>query len=230
MYGAAAGNCPERAAAGSRHSLRRQTKPIVMKYLMFALALACGIMTSCTGAQNESAMEKNETLENLKTRRSIRAYEERMPPKDLIEKVLEAGTYAPTGKGSQSPVIVAVTDKATRDKLSRMNAAVMGMDSDPFYGAPVVVVVLADRKFPTYLYDGSLVMGNLLNAAHAAGLGSCWIHRAKEVFDSDEGKALLKEWGIEGDYEGIGNCILGYSAQEAPAPKPRKADYIRFIE
>lgn len=202
----------------------------MMRYLMLTAALALGILTSCTSAKNESAMEQNETIENLKTRRSIRAYTGQMPPKELLEQVIEAGTYAPTGKGNQSPIIVAVTNKAMRDSLSKLNAAVMGTSSDPFYGAPAVLVVLADRKYPTYLYDGSLVMGNLMNAAHAAGLGSCWIHRAKEVFDSEEGKALLKAWGIEGDYEGIGNCIIGYPAQEAPAPKPRKADYVHFIE
>ena len=201
-----------------------------MKYFIITIALAFGIMTSCTNAQNGSQMDTNETLENLKTRRSIRAYTDQMPAKELLEKVLEAGTYAPTGKGSQSPIIIAVTDKEMRDLLSRLNAGVMGADNDPFYGAPAVLVVLADRNCPTYLYDGSLVMGNLLNAAHAVGLGSCWIHRAKEVFDSPEGKALLKDWGIEGDYEGIGNCIIGYPAQEAPAPKPRKADYVHFIE
>lgn len=201
-----------------------------MKYLMLSIALAFGIMTSCANAQNGTTMDKNETIENLKTRRAIRSYEDKMPPKELIMQVAEAGTYAPTGMGRQSPVIIAVTDKATRDKLSRLNAEVMGSNSDPFYGAPAVLVVLADRNCPTYLYDGSLVMGNLMNAAHAVGLGSCWIHRAKEVFDSEAGKALLKEWGVEGDYEGIGNCIIGYPAQEAPAPKPRKADYIRFVE
>ena len=187
-------------------------------------------MTACSNAQNRTEMVQNETLENLKTRRAIRSYTDSVPSMELIRQITEAGTYAPTGKGNQSPIIVAVTDKATRDKLSQLNAAVLGGTNDPFYGAPVVLIVLADRQYPTYLYDGSLVMGNLMNAAHAVGLGSCWIHRAKEVFDSEEGKALLKEWGIEGDYEGIGNCILGYPAQEAPAPKPRKADYIRFIE
>lgn len=175
-------------------------------------------------------MKQNETLENLKTRRAIRAYQDKMPAMELIEQVVEAGTYAPTGMGRQSPIIVAVTNKEMRDSLSRMNAKVMGADNDPFYGAPVVLVVLADRNCPTYLYDGSLVMGNLLNAAHAVGLGSCWIHRAKEVFESEEGKALLKAWGIEGDYEGIGNCILGYPAQAAPTPKLRKPDYVHYVK
>ena len=201
-----------------------------MKYFMLSIALLVGVLASCSDAQKETGMKKNETLENLKTRRAIRAYQEKAPDAALIEQVVEAGTYAPTGMGRQSPIIVAVTDRATRDSLSRMNARVMGSDSDPFYGAPVVLVVLADRTVPTHVYDGALVMGNLLNAAHAVGLGSCWIHRAKEVFDTEEGKALLRSWGIEGDYEGIGNCILGYPAQEAPAPKPRKPDYVRWVK
>lgn len=169
-------------------------------------------------------------LNVLLTRRGIRSYTDQMPPHKLLEKILEAGTYAPTGMGAQSPVIVAVTDRATRDRLSRMNAAVMGRDGDPFYGAPVVFVVLADRTKPTYVYDGALVMGNLMNAARAVGLGSRWIHRAREVFDSPEGKALLAEWGLEGDYEGIGNCIIGYPDGPIPEPKPRKADYIHWVE
>ncbi|HIW97557.1 MAG TPA: nitroreductase [Candidatus Tidjanibacter gallistercoris] len=174
----------------------------------------------------------NVVLENMKTRRSIRGYDpDRMPAKELIERVAEAGTYAPTGMGMQAPRIVAVTNGAVRDRLSALNAAVMGTASDPFYGAPAVLVVLADRSRPTYLYDGSLVMGNLLNAAYAVGLGSCWIHRAKEVFDSPEGKALLQEWGIEGDYEGIGHCVLGYPLTgAAPEAKPRKADYVVWVE
>ncbi len=171
-----------------------------------------------------------EALDDLKTRRSIRAYKAEIPAQELIDKVVEAGTYAPTGIGLQSPVIVVVTNKAVRDRLSQMNAAVLGVNTDPFYGAPVVLVVLADRSRITYMQDGSLVMGNLMNAAHAVGLGSCWIHRAKEVFDSPEGKAFLKEWGIEGDYEGIGHCILGYAAGEAPEPKPRKENYVYYVK
>lgn len=173
---------------------------------------------------------QNQTLEVLKTRRSIRSYESKMPNKELIAKVLEAGTYAPTGRGTQSPIIVAVTNKEVRDRLSQINAKILGSSSDPFYGAPVVLVVLADKQYRTYLYDGALVMGNLMNAAHAVGLGSCWIHRAKETFESPEGKALLKEWGIEGDYEGIGNCILGYPAGKAPQPKPRKSGYVYHVD
>ena len=153
-----------------------------------------------------------------------------MPQQALLDQIAQAGTYAPTGMGAQSPLIVEVTNKAMRDKLSKLNAAVLGTTSDPFYGAPVVFVVLADRMRSTYLYDGSLVMGNLLNAAHALGLGSCWIHRAREVFDSADGRALLKEWGIEGNYEGIGHCIVGYPAGETHTPAPRKSGYVRCIK
>ena len=201
-----------------------------MKSYILSTALLLGILTACSNTQDTTDMSKNETIENLKTRRAIRSYQSTVPDKELLAQVIEAGTYAPTGMGRQSPIIVAVTDKAVRDRLSQLNAAVMGADNDPFYGAPAVLVVLADRSVPTYLYDGSLVMGNLMNAAHALGLGTCWIHRAKEVFDSEEGKALLKEWGIEGDYEGIGNCIIGYPAQENPQPKPRKANYVYYVE
>lgn len=199
---------------------------------MTILAAVCMLLcASCSNPKNETMKSDDKgALEVMKTRRSIRAYENRVPEKALLDKVLEAGTYAPTGMGKQSPVIVAVTNKEMRDSLSRMNARVMGADTDPFYGAPVLLVVLANKDVPTYLYDGSLVMGNLLNAAHAVGLGSCWIHRAKEVFETEEGKALLRQWGIEGNYEGIGNCIIGYPAQEAQAAAPRKADYIHYVE
>ena len=171
----------------------------------------------------------NETLKTLKERRSCRSYKPDPVPAEVLDQILEAGLYAPTGMGRQSPVMIAVTDRETRDKLSRMNAAVMGASSDPFYGAPAVIVVLADRKVPTYLYDGSLVMGNLMNAAHALGVASCWIHRAKEEFDSEEGKAILRSLGIEGDYEGIGHCILGYAAEPEKPAVPRKENYIRRI-
>lgn len=172
----------------------------------------------------------SETLENIKTRRSIRQFKDTPVPKELIEKICEAGTYAPTGMGKQSPIIVAVTNPTVRNKLSKLNADIMNGTNDPFYGAPVVLVVLADKERGTYLYDGSLVMGNMMLAAHDLGLGSCWIHRAKEVFESEEGKALLKEWGIEGDYEGIGNCIIGYPDGKEPVAKPRKSDYVYYID
>ena len=171
----------------------------------------------------------NETLKTLMERRSCRSYKPDPVPAEILNQILEAGTYAATGMGRQSPIMIAVTDKKVRDHLSKMNAAVMGAGTDPFYGAPVVIVVLADRSVPTYLYDGSLVMGNLMNAAHSLGIASCWIHRAKEEFDSEEGKALLKQLGIEGDYEGIGHCILGYAVREAGTAAPRKENYIRTI-
>ena len=171
----------------------------------------------------------NETLKTLIERRSCRSYKPDPIPAEILDQILEAGTYAATGMGRQSPIMIAVTNKKVRDQLSKMNAAVMGASNDPFYGAPVVIIVLADRSVPTYLYDGSLVMGNLMNAAHALGIASCWIHRAKEEFNSDEGKAILKQLGIEGDYEGIGHCILGYAAQEIKATAPRKENYIRKI-
>ena len=171
-----------------------------------------------------------EAIENLLTRRSIRKYKPDMIPEDILEKILTAGTYAATGMGRQSPIIIAVTDKNTRDRLSKMNAAVMGSDSDPFYGAPVVLVVLADKSIGTYKYDGSLVMGNLMNAAHALGIASCWIHRAKEEFESEEGKKILRSLGITGNYEGIGHCILGYADRDIPLPKERKENYIYRIK
>ena len=171
----------------------------------------------------------NETLKTLTERRSCRSYRPDPIPEEIMDQILEAGTYAATGMGKQSPVMIAVTDTETRNRLSRMNAAVMGSSADPFYGAPVVIVVLADRNVGTYLYDGSLVMGNLMNAAHALGIASCWIHRAKEEFDSAEGKAILKDLGIEGDYEGIGHCILGYAARENGPAAPRKKNYIYRI-
>lgn len=168
----------------------------------------------------------NETLKNLEERRSIRKYKDEQIRDEQLNEILEAGTYAPTGMGAQSPVMVVIQDKETIKELSKMNADVMGTNSDPFYGAPTVIVVLADKNRLTYVEDGSLVMGNLMNAAHAVGVDSCWIHRAKEVFESEKGKELLKKWNIEGDYVGIGNCILGYRDCQYPKAKPRKAGYI----
>lgn len=172
----------------------------------------------------------NEAMQNLLTRRSIRKYKPDMVPEDVLARVIEAGTYAATGMGRQSPVIIAVMDRSVRDKLAKMNGDILGWDQDPFYGAPVVLIVLADKSIPTYLYDGSLVMGNLMNAAHAEGLGSCWIHRAKEEFESEEGKEILKSLGIEGDLEGIGHCILGYADENAAEPAERKAGYVYYIK
>ena len=167
-----------------------------------------------------------ETLTTLKTRRSCRAYKPEQVEEEKLQAILEAGTYAATGMGKQSPIILVIRDPEIRSKLMKLNAAAMGMDIDPFYGAPDLLVVLANRDIPTYLYDGSLVMGNLMNAAADLGVASCWIHRAREEFESE---AILKKLGIEGNYEGIGNLILGYAAKPAGQAAPRKADYVYTV-
>ena len=169
---------------------------------------------------------KLETLQSMKDRRSIKSYLPEQIKKEELDKVLEAGIYAANGRGLQSAKIVVVQDRETRDLLSRLNAQVMGTDIDPFYGAPTVLIVFADSESHTYLEDGSLVMGNLMLGAYAVGLGSCWIHRAKEVFEMPEGKALMKKWGLDAKYKGVGHCILGYIKGDIPKAKPRKADYI----
>lgn len=170
-----------------------------------------------------------ETLKVLESRRSCRAYKSELIEEEKLQAILKAGTYAATGMGKQSPIIIAVTNKEVRDQLSKLNAAVMGASTDPFYGAPEVLVVLASKASGTYLYDGSLVMGNMMNAAADLGVASCWIHRAKEVFASEEGKKILADLGIEGEYEGIGNLIVGYAAAEPNAPAPRKENYVYYI-
>ena len=172
----------------------------------------------------------NEIIKAMETRRSIRGYKEDMVPEELIAEVVEAGTYAATGMGRQSPIILAVTNKEVRDRLSKVNAEIMGTTGAPFYGAPVAILVLVDSTVHTWVEDGSLAMGAMLNAAYAVGLGSCWIHRARETFDSEAGKALLKQWGIPETYRGVGFCILGYAAGELPQPKPRKDDQILWID
>ena len=169
-------------------------------------------------------------LKTIQTRKSIKSYKPDMVPKEIIDQIVMAGTYAPTGMNRQSPIIIAVTNKEMRDRLSRLNASIMGSDKDPFYGAPVVLIVLADKNIPTHVYDGSLVMENLMLAAHALGIGSFWIHRAKEEFELPEGKEILKSLGIEGEYEGIGHCILGYPAVEYPEPTARKENWVYYIE
>ena len=175
-------------------------------------------------------MAENTVLNAIKTRRSIRKYKSDMIPGEILDQIIEAGTYAATGMNRQSPIIVAVTDRETRDRFSRLNGEIMGTDSDPFYGAPVVLIVLADKSSRNYIYDGSLVMGNLMLAAHALGIGSCWIHRAKQEFERPEGKEILKSLGIEGDYEGIGHCILGYVDGEYPEAAERKKDWVYRID
>ena len=174
----------------------------------------------------------NPILNALKERRSIRRYRPELPERELIEQVIEAGLYAASGKGLQSSAVVAITDRALRDRLMEMNRRIGGWKEgfDPFYGAPVVLLVLADRSSPNHVYDGSLTMGNLMQAAHALGLGSCWINRAREEFDSPEGREILRELGIEGDFEGIGHCIVGYPDGGNPAAKPRREGRVFWAE
>ena len=162
----------------------------------------------------------NSTLDTLKSRCSTKKFTHQQVPDALLDAVLEAGLYAPSGLNNQKVVMVAVRDKKTRDLLAQMNTEIRGVGSDTFYGAPCVIVVLSDPDRDTWVEDGSLVIGNLLNAATAVGLGSCWIHRARETFDSPEGKALLRSWGLPETMRGIGNCILGYPAGD-PVRKKR---------
>lgn len=173
----------------------------------------------------------NEVLKTIKERRSIRKFKADMPAKEDIEKVVEAGIYAPSGMGKQSSMVIAVTDKETRDKISAANAAIMGKgaDFDPFYGAPVILIVLSSKDVPTHVYDGALTMGSMMLAAKSLGLGSIWIHRAKEEFETDECKAFLKELGVEGEWEGIGHCALGYADCDLPEAAPRKEGRILWV-
>ena len=172
----------------------------------------------------------NETLKVLETRRSCRNFKPDMVKDDDLKAIIKAGTYAATGMGKQSPLIIAVTSGDLRDEISEENRKIGGWGEgfDPFYGAPVILIVLANKDVPTYVYDGSLVMGNLMNAAESLGVASIWIHRAKEEFESDFGKALLAKLGIEGDYEGIGHCALGYAAEPSKDPAPRKDNYVYY--
>ena len=169
----------------------------------------------------------NETLKVLKERRSVRKYKAEQIRDEELNAILEAGTWAPTGMGLQSAVMVVVQDPATIAKLSKANAEIQGKPgTDPFSGAPTVVVVLADSSSRNWLQDGSLVMGNLMTAAASLHIGSCWINRAMEYFDTAEGKDLLKQWGLPETYRGVGNCVLGYVDGDLPAPKPRKDGWI----
>lgn len=169
----------------------------------------------------------NEVLSCLETRRSVRKFLPKQVEADTLDAILRAGTYAATGMGRQAPKIIVLQKPEDIAELERMNAAVMGNpEAKPFYGAPTVCLVLTDPNIRTCVEDGSLVIGNLMNAAHALGVGSCWIHRAREEFDSPEGKALLRRWGVDERYIGVGHCILGYAAEPAAPAKSRKADYI----
>lgn len=173
----------------------------------------------------------NETLRTLESRRSCRKFKPDMIGEEEMQAIIKAGTYAATGMGKQSPIIIAVTNKELRDKISEENRKIGGWKEgfDPFYGAPVILIVLANKEIPTYKYDGSLVMGNLMNAAQSLGVASIWIHRAKEEFEGDFGKNILKQLGIEGNYEGIGHCALGYAAEPAKLPAQRKDHYVYYV-
>lgn len=173
----------------------------------------------------------NDTLKVLETRRSCRNFKPDMVSEDDLKAIVRAGTYAATGMGKQSPLIIAVTDKTMRDEISEANRKIGGWDEgfDPFYGAPVILIVLAKKDIPTHVYDGSLVMGNLMNAAESLGVNSIWIHRAKEEFESDFGKSILAKLGISDEYEGIGHCALGYAAKPVKDPAPRKDNYVYYI-
>ncbi len=175
-------------------------------------------------------MMNTEAIRNLLERKSCRSFTAAPVDQNLLETVLQCGTHAPTGRNAQSALIVAVENKEMRDRLSKLNASVMGAASDPFYGAPVVVIVLGLTEGCTPFEDGNLIMGNMLNAAYACGLGGCYIHRARQMFDSDEGKAILAEWGITEAVFGIGCLILGNIQGELHPDLERKPDYIRYVK
>ncbi|MCH5138822.1 nitroreductase [Clostridiaceae bacterium UIB06] len=173
----------------------------------------------------------NETMKSLLNRRSIRKYKQEQIRDEELNAVLEAGKYAPSGGNQQSALFIVVQKKEVIEKISKMNAAVMGKDNiDPYYGALTVILVLADKSKATPIEDGSLALGNMYNAAYSLGLGSCWIHRTKEMFESEDGKKLLKEWGVEGDYIGVGSCVLGYPDGEIPKAAPRKENFVVMIK
>ena len=170
-----------------------------------------------------------ETLIDMKSRRSCRKYTGQQVSEEQLNAVLEAATYAPTGHGSQSPVMVVVQDAALLARLSALNAQVMGTNRDPFYGAPTAVVVFEDTSCGTGHEDACMVMANLLNAAHATGLGSCWINRGRQMCELPGGPEIKASWGIADNMAGLAVCILGYPAEGGILdPKPRKADYIIY--
>lgn len=172
-----------------------------------------------------------ETIKDLLERRSCRSFKDDPIPEELLNEVIKAGSYAPSAMGRQATRMLVITNKEIRNKMMEDNARIMGVSNiDPFYGAPVIIVVLRDKSFAPSIYDGSLVMGNLMNAAHALGLGSIWIHRAKEEFEMDYYKNLLKEQGIEGEFEGVGHCALGYINGGIKEPAPRMEDHIVYIK
>lgn len=174
----------------------------------------------------------NEVIDAMKKRRSVRKFKSDMPPKSDIEQIIEAGLYAASGKNMQSAKIIAITNKKLRDEISALNCKIGGWDEgfDPFYNAPVILLVIADKSFPTSIYDGSLVMGNLMLAAHSLGLGSIWIHRAKEECETPEIKKLLADLGIEGEWEGVGHCAVGYADVDTSKILERKPDRVYWVE
>lgn len=172
----------------------------------------------------------NETLKVLEERRSVRGYDGRKVPREVLEQIVKAGEYAPSGMGLQSAAQVVIQDDETIEQLSKINARIMGSSGDPFYGAKTLIVVFADKNRPTHVDDGNMVIGNILNAAHALGVDSCYIYRARETFHTEEGKKLMQKWGLPDNYEGIGNCILGYRSGEYPKAKPRRAGAVIWAD
>ena len=174
----------------------------------------------------------NEIIRAMKERRSIRKFKPDMPPKEMLDQIIEAGLYAASGRNEQAVITIAVTNKEVRDKLMKDNCKIGGWSEsyDPFYGAPVILIVLGRKDRITYVYDGSLVIGNMMLAAHSLGLGSIWIHRAKEEFETEEYQTLLRELGVEGEWEGIGHCAVGYMDCELPAPPDRKDGRVYWVE
>lgn len=174
----------------------------------------------------------NEVMKAMKERRSIRSFKPDMPPREALEQIIEAGLYAANGMGKQATMTLAVTNKEVRDRLSAANAKIGGWKEgfDPFYGAPAILIVLADKTWANRVYDGSLVMGNMMLAAHSLGLGSIWIHRAKEEFELPEYQAFLKELGIDGEWEGIGHCAVGYFDGAYPQAAERKPGRVFWVE
>lgn len=171
-------------------------------------------------------------LDFMKSRRSIRKFKPEHVPQADIDKIIEAGLYAASGKGQQKSIIIQVSQQELRDKLSAMNCQIGGWKEgfDPFYGAQDILIVLDAKDGPDPLYDGSLVMGNMMLEAHELGIGSCWIHRAKEEFESELGKEILNSLGIEGEYVGVAHCAIGYTDGAYPAELPRKANRVFAIK
>ncbi|MCI8326775.1 MAG: nitroreductase family protein [Lachnospiraceae bacterium] len=168
----------------------------------------------------------------MKTRRSIRKYKPDMIPQEVLDKIIEAGIYAASARGHQNAIIIQITNRELRDQIAKMNCEIGGWEDgfDPFYGAPAMLIVLAKKDWANRVYDGSLVMGNLMLAAHELGIGSCWIHRAKEEFETEWGRELLKSLGIKEEYEGIGHCALGFVEGEYPMAPARKENRVYYIK